>query len=620
MPDPELVSESPFESRPISGRDFVVTDSALGGTKLSVFQGRINFRPGVATRDLRFFYAPYLAFLRSEGLPEVTAFIDDTDSGNVVIFLQLKVDRSDIPEIVRSFLLREGLVDATIRAGQIQPLALERLAIETVDFEPRVVFFDKIKPVFNVSVIPLRGVVASRAEAERLLSDLNGGRLALSATFAFQGAAFEQNTIEIESESLLTSFAQKGLDGDGGEQKVTRKQIADVAREALRRIAITQNTEFADDTQASLTQHLVEALNAEVVQLSSNLEEASRALLDLGFDPADFRADLITRSRTRLSSKDHETFADYLRSVANNDDSSFGLDLDASDTGVSLGINAEGHEAFRDSIHSTYRDAFSERGVDVEFEGTKVVPKRVTLVRFDKERIRAAGKIRLESSRFTAKDSSGSLLMSLPESVLNASASTTIEERLHAAEAAGPPVGAVEAFAGPADRVPDGWMLCHGTPVSSVTFPELSRAIGKTWGTGDGTVDDFGNMRDFNLPDLRGRFLRSVDAGAGLDPGDRRAVGTGLAIDVGSVQDDAFASHIHGVSDPGHTHPAESRDSAQGSGGHTPRSGDGGGTPPGSYNVGSAVTGISLQSAGGNETRPRNAAVHFIIRVGRKLG
>jgi microcystin-dependent protein len=68
--------------------------------------------------------------------------------------------------------------------------------------------------------------------------------------------------------------------------------------------------------------------------------------------------------------------------------------------------------------------------------------------------------------------------------------------------------GEIRAFAG--TTPPDGWLLCDGSSVSRSTYAGLFYVISTAYGTADGT--------SFNLPDLRGRFLRGADNGAGNDP------------------------------------------------------------------------------------------------------
>lgn len=98
--------------------------------------------------------------------------------------------------------------------------------------------------------------------------------------------------------------------------------------------------------------------------------------------------------------------------------------------------------------------------------------------------------------------------------------------RTRAQQAAQP--GDVSFFAMAA--VPDGWLKCNGAPLSRATYAALFSAIGTTYGAGDGVTT-------FNLPDLRGEFLRALDDGRGVD------AGRGL----GSLQMDANKSHTHGV-------------------------------------------------------------------------
>lgn len=99
----------------------------------------------------------------------------------------------------------------------------------------------------------------------------------------------------------------------------------------------------------------------------------------------------------------------------------------------------------------------------------------------------------------------------------------------------GVPAGAVQAFA--MTSVPLGWLKCNGQAVSRTTYATLFSAIGTTFGNGDGSTT-------FNLPDMRGRFVRGWDDGRGLDGG--RSFGSG--------QGDALASHSHTGSTSTNTH------------------------------------------------------------------
>ena len=189
-----------------------------------------------------------------------------------------------------------------------------------------------------------------------------------------------------------------------------------------------------------------------------------------------------------------------------------------------------------------------------------------------------------------------------------------------------PPIGTVMAFAGPVDaafEAQQGWLLCDGRSLNrtDARFRALFRAIGTTWG-GDATTN-------FNIPDLRGRFVRGVDKNiAGVEtpsseagPRDPDRTGRGPASpnsvnqgnrgnNVGSLQDDLLEDHGHTVTDPGHSHSFDAfRVSGAGGPGQAfPRDSNGMGTS-------SSRTNITIpRSGGGNETRPVNAYVNWLIR------
>lgn len=98
--------------------------------------------------------------------------------------------------------------------------------------------------------------------------------------------------------------------------------------------------------------------------------------------------------------------------------------------------------------------------------------------------------------------------------------------------------GMIAPFAGPADKIPAGWLICDGRTVSRSEYVNLYKAIGVCWGNGDGSTT-------FNLPDLRGMFLRGVSGDSGNDPdASSRTMltnnGGNTGNNVGSYQGDAI--------------------------------------------------------------------------------
>lgn len=173
--------------------------------------------------------------------------------------------------------------------------------------------------------------------------------------------------------------------------------------------------------------------------------------------------------------------------------------------------------------------------------------------------------------------------------------------------------GTIIPFAGDLTKIPDGYLYCNGDAVSRETYGRLYSIVLDSWGAGDG-------LNTFNLPDLRGRFMRGVDNGAGRDPdsGSRDFSNTGgnTGDNVGSVQGESFLSHNHGGGDHDHDIDATSGNivATQGTGASTSGTAAGFGGATTNNAVITKTSGNVVNSEGGNETRPVNAGVHFIIK------
>jgi microcystin-dependent protein len=176
------------------------------------------------------------------------------------------------------------------------------------------------------------------------------------------------------------------------------------------------------------------------------------------------------------------------------------------------------------------------------------------------------------------------------------------------------PVGTVITWAGETTSIPANWMLCNGKAMNKAVYKDLFAAIGTRWG---------GSGSTFNLPDLRGRFLRGDDAGTGRDPDVKKRAPScpgGNATGVGSVQEDSLqnhshdqGSHYHQYSVPGNT--AFITDLGTGTGVHKSQLFDAGTGEAKAKIYGAAAFGTKSRIKVGEESRPKNAAVNFIIKV-----
>ena len=138
----------------------------------------------------------------------------------------------------------------------------------------------------------------------------------------------------------------------------------------------------------------------------------------------------------------------------------------------------------------------------------------------------------------------------------------------------GVPTGAIAYFAH--TTVPFGWLKVNGAAVSRTVYANLFALIGTTYGAGDGRTT-------FNLPDLRGEFIRSWDDGRTVDNG--RVIG--------SWQADEFRSHSHGI-------------------GVNRMSDTDRGSSPSTVSIDTVG---QTEPAGGIETRPRNIALLACIKA-----
>ena len=213
---------------------------------------------------------------------------------------------------------------------------------------------------------------------------------------------------------------------------------------------------------------------------------------------------------------------------------------------------------------------------------------------------------------------SGNIALTLPSAITNGGfLQTDGSGNLSFQIVNGVPSGAV--FCVAVASVPTGYLECNGAAVSRTTYAALFAFIGTTYGTGNGSST-------FNLPDLRGEFIRGFDNGRGVDSG------RSVASSQGSQND----SHNHSVSLTTSTASLTgsitkiSETYASGGGGATgvftkgsnqtasltPSRVDN--SPAGSFSMDAShnhsVSG-NTANQGGNESRPRNIAMMYIIKT-----
>ena len=208
---------------------------------------------------------------------------------------------------------------------------------------------------------------------------------------------------------------------------------------------------------------------------------------------------------------------------------------------------------------------------------------------------------------------SGNVALTLPSSITNGGfLQTDGSGNLSFQIVAGVPSGSVFCMA--VATVPSGYLECNGAAVSRTTYAALFAIIGTAYGTGNGSST-------FNLPDLRGEFVRGFDNGRGVDNG--RSIASSQSSQFGQHNHNVSASSSSSVTDPGHKHTMNfNLGNLISSGGAFGMKDSGTADRMNTATTGISVattTSISQSNRGGtsnsSETRPRSIAMMYIIKV-----
>jgi microcystin-dependent protein len=180
------------------------------------------------------------------------------------------------------------------------------------------------------------------------------------------------------------------------------------------------------------------------------------------------------------------------------------------------------------------------------------------------------------------------------------------------------PTGGYLAFAG--ETAPEGFLECNGAAVSRTTYSDLFAVIAEMYGNGDGSTT-------FNVPDVRGYFLRGWDHTAGNDPDRATRTDRGDTTDgdnVGTKQDSqndehlhtstgtiaASADHVHYLST--WTNVNQANTVSMGGAGNGPYTNAVATSAGGAH---AHTISISVANQGGAEARPKNIYVMYCIKT-----
>ena len=290
--------------------------------------------------------------------------------------------------------------------------------------------------------------------------------------------------------------------------------------------------------------------------------------------------------------------------ILGDDGSAAGSPAYAFDNDSDTGMFRSGANALGFSTAGTQRFSVSDSGLDI----TDGLP-----LRFQDSSGSPFVSLKSPSSL------SGNIALTLPSAIVNGGfLQTDGSGNLSFSIVEGVPSGSV--FCRAVATVPTGYLECNGAAVSRTTYSALFAVIGTAYGAGNGSST-------FNLPDLRGEFIRGFDNGRGIDSG--RSVATS--------QGGANASHNHSISLSGTTSNKSLTGSVRrisegfrGSGtadgvftktfdANNPVTGSASNSPTGGFSMDAShdhtFSASGTSGSQGSEARPRNIAMMYIIKT-----
>ena len=184
----------------------------------------------------------------------------------------------------------------------------------------------------------------------------------------------------------------------------------------------------------------------------------------------------------------------------------------------------------------------------------------------------------------------------------------------------GVPSGAVFCMA--VATIPSGYLECNGQTVNRTSYAALFAVIGTQYGAGNGSTT-------FEVPDLRGEFIRGFDNGKGTDSG--RSIGTAQAAAFGQHQhsvdlttsNKSLTGSVQAISQSYRIDGTASGVFSKASNRNARLFGNSGGEAQcGGFDMDASHdhtvtgnTGNQGSTSNSNETRPRNIAMMYIIKV-----
>ena len=338
-------------------------------------------------KDAHVYYPPWVYVVTDKG--NIRHHVEE--DGEIVLFIRYAGDAKAIEEAVRKELVvmaKEENPDFKIERGT-KPYRIDVLPI----YEARLTVSDRrgfvserIKGYgWEQGNVPVHFYLSSSDEAEGFVEDLQRGTVSLVYEYTFDGVSDETCTARLEASQIQDVDLFKRLTGEGGEGKVARHQVVDLADQIVSRWkSVSRCADYA--VSSDLTESVLDALDGSD---TLTVVDWDRLEKHIAIPPEDLKADVETGTkklkktvaRDRLEDAWSSAYSEA-ESEATESGGAFGISAIFKKFPIKLGFGASGSKGKASSEAAAlamkhFQDILRKEGISTEWNGKRFIPKSV---------------------------------------------------------------------------------------------------------------------------------------------------------------------------------------------------------------------------------------------------
>lgn len=515
-------------------------------TNLSIsFFASVRQASGNAQFQSSFAFTPYFEFLTfpvdNSGTSRPYIILSNPD-GTKNVKMRLAFYDDKLKDAAAAWLSEN--VGAFVSSKAVQPLPIRWLQITEKNSKPAIPSVtlpdNTATPDTDIALPPSQDIFfrnLTDVQATQFVKAIDLGNVDFNFTYSYKKGQTTVGSYVVRLDDVSKTAVFQQLTGGGAPGFVSRNGAAQLAASVVSQLDITSYLED-DSTKTALVSDIID-LFLNKMQFKQRLDYADKnqlkLLSSLSIDPrgVDFEADRISKTHDAVATS-HD-FHEINKKL---------LDLGAS--GGYGGFTASANFKSNDEADKAIKDTFSEDWIGNDWAS---IPKTINVFQINATDFKGSASIRQVSVKptFSMKQTSISVQQGFPTSdAIDTALGSQNRDTFVLI-----PVGSVIAYTAPVDSahsLPSNFMICDGTALKKIEFPTLWNALQLTYGNGSQQRGASVVGYDFNLPDLRGYFLRGIDDTPKLDTTAKRDPDSPRQ--VGSIQPDDLKRHSHTVELP----------------------------------------------------------------------